>query len=162
MRKTVFLIFMLSVVLYITGCKDDKPLTFDSNTSLCAESSEIVTSADSLDKSEIAGSQIASDAHPVVSESNQSQIGVGNVDISKEKAIEIAFDEAQKYQDEYSLIIPDAAVSNYRLELKSNGNSLYYFIVFDNLYLKDSVCKSAIGVDVDATTGSVLKVHQYK
>ncbi len=90
--------------------------------------------------------------------------GIQSVAVSKEKAVNIAFLYAQKQGDgdRHELIIPDSAKDNNTIELKSEADGKpYYAIVFKDLERKGG-SNSAIGIDVDANNGEVLRIHQYK
>lgn len=83
--------------------------------------------------------------------------------ITKETAFQIAYDEAKKYANEYELIIPDNIDSvEFRYEEKYQNNVQYYAVVIDNLLMKDKICTSAMGIDIDSQSGEILAVHRFK
>ncbi len=86
----------------------------------------------------------------------------GDYNISLEDAVEIAFEEAKKYEDEYGLIIDDDAISDYTCEVIKKNDQVFYDIIFKNLPLKNYLIRSQIGIWVDVDSGEVINVSQYK
>ncbi len=82
--------------------------------------------------------------------------------ISYEKAIEIALSEISK--DKYGVIL-SGNKSDYdiRIDIKSNQNGKYYYVVIGNLPLKNAQdFRSSVGVEIDCDSGEILTVYKYK
>lgn len=81
--------------------------------------------------------------------------------ISREQAVEIALNEAEK--DKYGLTGFDNNTLKISVELKSNENNNYYNIFIYDLSLKeDSKLSGTISLKVNAVTGEIIEVYQYK
>lgn len=97
------------------------------------------------------------DSETIISAESESRI-------TKAEAITLAFNKAKKFQKEYGVVIDDNAASNARCELNSKSGAVFYRIYFENIPLESLYIPmtTTISVDIDADTGAVLAVHQYK
>ncbi len=163
--KKVFLLISILILLFSAGCSNTAE-----NSPSYADKSNIKKSGISPASQKIESSNINFAKQNSTSgtdyESESSTVSTANEHyaVGKNEAVKIAFKEAKKHESEFKLIITANALNNYTCEIDKRDGVTFYDIIFKNLNLKDCdpEIKTQIGIWVNANTGDVIKVLQYK
>lgn len=156
--KKLFMSALLLAIVFAAGCTD-KSQTASVSTQTSELSKTVSAPASTADSN-----LYSKPAVPLQSSSSAPSLAEENFKISKESAVQIAFAEAQKHQEKFRVILTEDALSNCTAELTEKDGTVYYFVLFKDLQLKHSSheLRTQISVNVDAASGKVLYVGQYK
>lgn len=150
------LILLFVFCMILNGCSNTADVESESNSKInTAVSSNMVKSLDSA-SSTASGSNAESNADDKAPSQNYS------INISEDEAIELALTEAKSHQKEFLCTITDADIKTAKCELKSDNNNIYYAVVFHVPLSESPNFLVDVGVDVDADSGKIIDVHQFK
>ena len=144
--------------MILTGCSNNANANAESEANSKADtatSSNMVKSSDSV-SSTASGSNAESMSDSKVPSQNYS------INISEDEAIKLALTEAKSHQKEFLCTITDADIKTAKCELKSDNNNIYYAVVFHVPLSESPNFLVDVGVDVDADSGKIIDVHQFK
>ena len=159
-KKPVMTILILLFIfcMILTGCSNNANANAESEANSKADtatSSNMVKSSDSV-SSTASGSNAESMSDSKVPSQNYS------INISEDEAIKLALTEAKSHQKEFLCTITDADIKSAKYELKSDNNNIYYAVVFHVPLSESPNFLVDVGVDVDANSGKIIDVHQFK
>lgn len=164
MLRKNFLLLCVFLLIFSVGCSNSNTKN-SSNVILDKETTKATNSIDEFEDNVSINEEnnIVSSNSSVGLENDESPIEK-NYNITEEKAVKIAFEEAKKYEDEYNLIINDNTISNYTCEIKQKDGKVFYNIIFKDISLKNhrDDIKTQIGIWVNVDSGEVIDVLQYK
>ena len=152
------LILLFVFCMILTGCSNNANANAESEANSKADtatSSNMVKSSDSV-SSTASGSNAESMSDSKVPSQNYS------INISEDEAIKLALTEAKSHQKEFLCTITDADIKTAKCELKSDNNNIYYAVVFHVPLSESPNFLVDVGVDVDADSGKIIDVHQFK
>lgn len=104
-----------------------------------------------------------SSAPDVTSNEDGEKLSASDCKITEAQAVDIALSETKKQADELKLAVTDASASNYDCEVRKKDGITFYDIKFKDLrFTDDRDYKTQVAVRVNADTGKVIGVSQYK
>lgn len=151
MKNFLSAILICVIILTFAGCTEKNS---DSSNSVYtnATTSTYASSSQSIASSE-----------PSYTSENSEYVNAEECKITEKSAVQIAFTEVKKYEDEYELIIPEYAINNYTCEISKKDGILIYNIIFKDLQHKTQTdLKVKIGAQINADNGDLITVLRFK